>query len=1013
MGHNLSNKKIAEQLKIYGVPTPLCFDDGEKPALINYLDLVHKKEKKLLPEAVVEYQLRPILYIVENSRLSTSSKKRRQELLSIKQTLANRGEIAYIAIIMPGRLEVYPIDLKKRLDGKIQVFEEEKGSHTFFQSLALGASKVKKQSNPDYIYDRIFSLLNKSSNHLISDPCNLPKSDVLSLIGRALFFRFLKDRNIVLDTDLKEICPRSNTFEHCFSNPENAASTSAWLDRTFNGDLLPLPSNGNKKYFYKIAEQTNNDVFHHLSAIICGAEPSGKGHQLHLWKDFDFSHIPVGLLSQVYESFSNKWDPHSKSTSIHYTPRSIAGYLVDEAFASIDRPAKANILDPAVGAGVFLVLAFRKLVAETWKTDGIRPNSKKIQKILYDQLSGFDINESALKLAALSLYLTAIELDANPRPPEKMRFPSSLREKVLFYVRKKSDPIYGPVIGSLECETDFTQNKKYDLVIGNPPWTKLGKKDSALAIQYTQIVRKVAKQRGLDDIADNYTNPDRNPDLPFIWKAMEWAKSGGIIALTLPSRILFKQSPVGKKARESLFCAVTVTGILNCSNLSDTKVWPKMGQAFCLFFAKNCLPEGNTQFHYATPYIESDLNSKGRLRIDYLAAEHPIQAATVKSEPWLLKTLSVGTALDANIIRKIIKKPETTIKEYWDNKKNNLISSTGYQIKKKQTQYDASAMKGYPDLNDATAVDHFYLDTAKLPNFKKDTLNRPRDIKCYQPPLLLLRKSPGDNLQEGKTLLCLNRVTYNELFYGYSGKDHPNGEEIVRYLYLISYSSLFKYYILLTSPEFAVERRVFQKSDFDEFPFIPLEKLKSNDRKKIWELSEKLAHDSSKPFDEIDDLICKIYGLDDSDIEVIKDTIEVGLPFKQSRKTAETPPTKKHTLNYVRYLTHQLHPFFTVVNQTILAEIINLDSSEFDQPWQFIKVTTDKEQINNYSTKALESLINLANDKGSSQIIIKDGEGLLIGLLNQYRYWTKSRARLCGLDILRNHMDAFASPEKF
>ena len=1011
METNLSNKKITERLKVYGIPTPLYLDAGETPALINYLDLVTRREKKILPKAVVEYQLRPVLYIVENNRLSISPPKRKQELLSIKQTLANRGDIAYIGILRPGQLEVYPIDIEKNLGGKIQVFEKENGSHTFFQSLALGASKVKKQSNPDYIYDRIFSLLDKSSNHLITEPCNLPQSDVLSLIGRALFFRFLKDRNILIGSDLKDICPKANRFEDCFSNAENTASTCAWLDRTFNGDLLPLPSKGSRKYFRQIDKQTKGDVFFHLSAIIFGAEPSGTGYQLHLWKDFDFSHIPVGLLSQVYESFSNRWNPHSKSTSIHYTPRSIAGYLVDEAFASINNPNKARILDPAVGAGIFLVLAFKRLVAETWEAEGARPNSKKIQEILYGQLSGFDINEAALKLASLSLYLTAIELDANPRPPEKMKFPRPLREKVLFYVRKPSDPIDGPVIGSLGYDPDMIHNKKYDLVIGNPPWTKLAKEYSTLATQYTQVVRKVAQERGLEDIAKSYVNPDSNPDLPFIWKAMEWVKTDGTIAFVLPARILFKQSPVGSKARKDLFSAVTVTGILNYSCLRETKVWPKMNHPFCLFFAKNSLPDNNSEFYMATPYFDSKLNSKGRIRIDYSSAKS-IRSKMIEGEPWLLKALSIGTALDVSILQKIIKKVEITIEKYWDDKENHLISSTGYQIKKKQTQYDASAMKNYPVLNDETSIFSFCLDTTKLPIFKKNTLNRPRDIKCYQPPLLLLRKSPSENIRDGKTLLCLTRVAYNELFYGYSGGDHPYGEELVRYLYLISYSNFFKYYLLLTSPEFAVERPVFQKKDFDNFPFIPLEKLKRGDRKKIWELSEKLAHDDLKPFDKIDELICKIYGLDDSDIEVIKDTIEVGLPFRQSRKTAETPPATKQITNYLKYLTNQLQPFFKIVNQTILAESIDFESSEFDQPWRFMKVTTQKGQIERYSTNVLDSLITIANDQGASQIIIKDGDGLLIGLLNQYRYWTKSRARICGLDILRNHMDIFALPEE-
>ncbi len=507
-----SFNRFTDKIRAYGAPPPICFEIGESPELINYLDLVTKKENTCLPAAVVEYQSRPILYLIENDRLSSTPTERKKDIRNIKQLLANRGDIAYIGVINPGQLEVYPIDLKRHLSGEIRVYENSKSSKTFFQSLALGTLKIKNQPNPDYVYNRIFKLLDTTSKHLISSPCDLKPDEVLSLIGRALFFRFLKDRNIIIAEDLKDICPSADRFEDCFSDSEKTAATSAWLDRTFNGDLLILPDHGSPQYFRDVGEKTNGELFHHLSAIIFGAEPAGQGYQLHLWKDFDFSHIPVGLLSQIYESFSNVWNPHSRSTSIYYTPRGIAGYLVDEAFASIASPAKASILDPAVGAGIFLVLAFKRLVAETWKAEGVRPNSKKIHKILYSQLTGFDINESALKLAALSLYLTAIELDPNPRPPKKMKFPGHLREKVLFYVRKQSDSKDGPVIGSLGNHIDLVHRKKYDLVIGNPPWTKLGKEYSALADQYTQVVRNVAQDRGLDDIAEEYANPDRNPD---------------------------------------------------------------------------------------------------------------------------------------------------------------------------------------------------------------------------------------------------------------------------------------------------------------------------------------------------------------------------------------------------------------------------------------------------------------------------------------------------------------------
>ena len=36
--------------------------------------------------------------------------------------------------------------------------------------------------------------------------------------------------------------------------------------------------------------------------------------------------------------------------------------------------------------------------------------------------------------------------------------------------------------------------------------------------------------------------------------------------------------------------------------------------------------------------------------------------------------------------------------------------------------------------------------------------------------------------------------------------------------------------------------------------------------------------------------------------------------------------------------------------------------------------------------------------------------GLLVGILNQRRFWTRSRARLCSLHIEQHRLDAFPVP---
>src|ERR1035441_7292420 len=47
--------------------------------------------------------------------------------------------------------------------------------------------------------------------------------------------------------------------------------------------------------------------------------------------------------------------------------------------------------------------------------------------------------------------------------------------------------------------------------------------------------------------------------------------------------------------------------------------------------------------------------------------------------------------------------------------------------------------------------------------------------------------------------------------------------------------------------------------------------------------------------------------------------------------------------------------------------------------------------------------LQLPNETGAAQIIQETERGLVIGILNQYRYWTPSRARLLAAEILQNH----------
>ena len=400
---------LKSELQNYGVTSrnTRLFGDTASLELLDYLDLVESRvPDEFLPDGVVESQGHPLLFIVNESRLTQTPKEQEQQINTLRRKLACRGDRAYLARIRPGELSVVPVSLDEQTPEWKCYTPGTSEALTFFSQLANGHYDGKGEpKEADYVFSAMFKLVWSVADRLAA--LKLKRADVLSLMGRALFFRFLRDRHVVQDGDVRRIAPKATSIRDCFINAENAASTSAWLDKTFNGDLLPLT--GGSSYFEEIGHRTGERVFFHLSAIIRGEEPSGdENYQLPLgipdFGQYDFAHIPVGLLSQVYERFAWKWEnQNAKETSVHYTPRNITATLVDEAFSKLPNAHEARVLDPACGASVFLVLAFRRLYQKRWEATGKRPDTKAIREILEKQITGFDISDSAIKLAALSL----------------------------------------------------------------------------------------------------------------------------------------------------------------------------------------------------------------------------------------------------------------------------------------------------------------------------------------------------------------------------------------------------------------------------------------------------------------------------------------------------------------------------------------------------------------------------------------------------------------------------------
>lgn len=1012
---------VVNTVKAFGCHDVVPLGGEPTPRHLDYLDLLKVSSNgDLKVDAVAEFQARPLLYIVSENQIGNFNN---EKMLDLQCLLANRGERAYLGVLSPGELNVYPINLNRSvLKGgyKKTIKQESPEAPLFFQSLVSGIFSLEGHpKDSDYVFKEIHELMKRSSEILIGKYVLNPL-DVLSFLGRAVFFRFLWDRKIVRPSELYSVCPQAESPGACFRDVTNSVATCRWLDETFNGDLLQF-SGDYTEVFSQANTRTDGRLFHHLQAIMEGWKHVGnEAFQGRIdWGDLDFAHIPIGVLSQVYENFSRVWDAQlSEQTSVYYTPKNIARYLVDDAFEGIADKKNARILDASCGAGIFLVLAFRKLVASRWIHDGKRPDTKTIQSILYSQLCGFDVSESALRLAALSLYITAIELNGTPRPPKSLKFPKPLQDVVLHNQRRPEErEAKSFVLGSLRPDLSKGFEGHFDIVIGNPPWSRLrgdsedAKKEiESQNAEFTVLTRRILTDRGLADIAKTYHNPDNNPDLPFLWRATQWAKPGGIIAMALPGRIFLKQTTPGARAFNAILHGLEITGILNGSNLSDSEVWPAMNQPFMLFFARNRVPDANHHFHFVTPHFEKRLNEKGRLRIDYQSAQ-PVAVAEILNESGLLKTLAVGTTLDVDMVRKLdelkLDGLWSTVKSYW--KYHGLYSGLGYNLSPKLSQDDAAFMYNLPDFM-PPANGEFSVDVPSLLKFKRFTAHAPRCIELYSPPLLIVPESPGSSLFSPKSWILREPTVFSKSYYGFS--THGSKEEglVMALLHLITHTDLFRYHVLMTSSRMGAERRTFLKENLEKFPFPAIELLTKNQQQHVIDLSNQLETASSKPWKAINDFIFDLYGLDKYDRQVVNDTLEVAAPFKEARARANSAPAKKERNAFYAELQRFLAPSFDITDETVSIDEVETAKQDIFSSWYFFKISSPSTFIT-LTQAAQKNLISQiteqANKTGCSKVVVH-GEGfLLVGIIGQYRYWTLSRAHLYALDILRHHLDVF------
>src|SRR5258708_14819776 len=183
--------------------------------------------------------------------------------------------------------------------------------------------------------------------------------------------------------------------------------------------------------------------------------------QLHLdFRAYNFAYIPIEILSEVYEQFIE--DARKKGAI--YTPEILADYILSVVSTVKPVTEETKILDPACGSGVFLVLAYRRLIeAELAKSGKSKLADEKL-KALLSNIYGVERELDACYVAEFSLILTLLNY-VDPHELQKIEFHfPTLHNTTIFH----SD--FFDVDGTHYDGQFWQQGLTFHLFIVNPPW---------------------------------------------------------------------------------------------------------------------------------------------------------------------------------------------------------------------------------------------------------------------------------------------------------------------------------------------------------------------------------------------------------------------------------------------------------------------------------------------------------------------------------------------------------------
>jgi type I restriction-modification system DNA methylase subunit len=774
----------------------------------------------------------------------------------------------------PANPEIEELDTQKRLIKRIDlaanILEELKDfSKSRIDSGAFWKSEMGQRFRSDRRADQtLLENLRITREKLRKQ--GLEYQVIHNLLGRSIFILYLEDRGAInKDKYYTKFLGGATTYFDVLEDPDATYHLFKKLEEKFNGDLFPVTK-----------EELNTVKSTHLKSIrelFHGTHmPTG---QQTLWRPYDFGVIPIELISAIYEEFlhTEKEKGYTSKKGAYYTPHALVEFILNEVLpwpSDDDYQHELSIIDPACGSGIFLVEAFRRLVAR-WKFSHEEKNIpiSELKHILTNYIYGVDINQDAIRVAAFSIYLAFMDYLEPKTIWEQIRFP--------YLVYRPDDPDkYGKNLFPMDIfKAGPFENTNYDIVVGNPPW----KRDGLL-----EHISNYLSSRGFaQEIAQ-----------AFLWRVRDFS-SNGKIALLATSKILFNTETKDCHFRSEFFGKNYVETVVNFSALRRTKgkrgrqlFVSAVGPATVFFYRTNAPRQPKSTILYCTPKPTRADNALPSITID--ASEFkflPRMKCSTSDKIW--KVAMWGTQRDLEIIERL--QNHGKLAAHFGSCQSDLSwkRGRGFQtsLNPNKTGYN-DRLSNMPFIG-AKDITRFQINLDKISKVEPKTFSASGCMETYFGPHILIKS--GQSNKKFCAAFTEHDCAFRDTITGVSGPSDKSAlmKTITAYLN----SSFSSYFLFMTASNWGVERERVYSTEVFQLPDLPfrftdeqIDKLAGNvdaiGKLVADGLSETDAHIRELEV-EIDQIIYESLDLSKSERFLIDDVLEYSLDFFQEGENSK------------------------------------------------------------------------------------------------------------------------------